>query len=104
MQRAREEAVVMQARSILLQYVASSDELQIVDPLAPDRKIGKVFIYPTDDGWEVSGYYRRDADDSWHPWLMRLDSNAGLSSLSVKDGSTEMMRRAAGDARLTVQP
>lgn len=103
MQRAREEAVVREARSILREIVDSSGELQIVDPLSPDRKIGKVFIYPSDDGWEVSGYYRRDDADSWHPWLMQLDGDGLLSSLLVQDGSTEMGRRAAGDERLTVR-
>ncbi|MBT8078249.1 MAG: hypothetical protein KJO31_06710 [Gammaproteobacteria bacterium] len=103
MQRAREEAVVREARSILREFVDVSGELQIVDPLAPDRKIGKVFIYPSDGGWEVSGYYRRDDADSWHPWLMQLDGNGVLSGLLVQDSSTEMGRRAAGDKRLTVR-
>ena len=103
MQRAREEAMVREARSILREFVDASGELQIVDPLAPDRKIGKVFIYPRDDGWEVSGYYRRDHADAWHPWLMQLDGNGALSGLMVQDSSTEMGRRAAGDPRLTVK-
>ena len=59
-QRAVEEAVVLESRQILLSYVFPEGELQLVDPLAPDRKVGKAYVWPVDSGWEVSGYYRRD--------------------------------------------
>ena len=85
LQRAREESVVMSAREILQKYVSGGQQLQIVDPLATDRSVGKSYIYPTDSGWEVSGHYRRYGSDRWHPFLMTLDRNVGLVALSVRD-------------------
>ena len=84
-QRAREEAVVISAREILKSYVPAGGEIEIVDPLASNRVAGKVYIYPTDNGWEVSGYYRRNESDRWHPFLMSLNANIDLVSLSVRD-------------------
>jgi hypothetical protein len=92
-QRAREETVVLSAREILKSYVAGGMQIEIVDPLETDRNVGKSYIYPTDDGWEVSGHYRRYASDRWHPFLMILDTNVSLVSLSV---------RAADDPKFSV--
>jgi hypothetical protein len=69
-QRAREEAIVMSAREILKSYVPAEGEIEIADPLAPNRIAGKVYIYPAENGWEVSGHYRRNASDRWHPFLI----------------------------------
>ena len=85
MQRAREEAVVMSARGILRSHIPSETEIEIADPLAPNRIAGKVYIYPSENGWDVSGHYRRDASDRWHPFLMSLDAQVELVSLSVRD-------------------
>lgn len=74
MQRAQEEAVVMVSRDILQSYVSPTADIEVVDPLSPDRRVGKVFVYPASAGWEVSGHYRRNAADPWHPYLMNLDS------------------------------
>jgi hypothetical protein len=49
--RAREEAMVHLARDNLTRHVASDGPLEIVDPLAPNRAIGKVYIYPSNDGF-----------------------------------------------------
>ena len=104
-QRALEEQVVATARQLLQSQVApDAAALEIVDPLAPDRKVGKVYIYPTADGWQVSGHYRRDPDDSWHPWLMSLDADRRLQSLAVRDASPALAARAAADPRLSVRP
>ena len=96
LQRAREEAVVKSAREILRAYVPAEVALEIADPLAPNRIAGKVYIYPAENGWEVSGHYRRNAADRWHPFLMSLDANIELISLSVRD-SDAGIRAAAGD-------
>lgn len=103
MQRAEEEAVVQAARAILQSYVQHRD-LQIVDPLAPDRQVGKVYIYPSDVGWDVSGHYRRHAADPWHPYLMQLDPMSGLVGLSVKDGDAHLRRKASEDPRFKAVP
>lgn len=105
MQRAREEAVVLASRDVLRGYIDSSAGLQIVDPLAPDRKVGKVYIYPAEEGgWEVSGHYKRGESDRWHPYLMRLDGASTLIELSVRDADTRLRRRAAADPKLSMEP
>ena len=71
------------ARSHLGDSIA--DGLEIVDPLAPDRKVGKVYVYRDGEGWQVSGYYRRESADAWHPFLMSLDENHSMTSLKVQD-------------------
>ncbi len=102
LQRVREESVVMSAREILESYVARERQIEIVDPLATDRTVGKSYIYPTDNGWEVSGHYRRYASDRWHPFLMSLDTNVELVSLSVRDDDERIAVSAAEDPRFSV--
>ncbi|MDX1403763.1 MAG: hypothetical protein R3192_04460 [Woeseiaceae bacterium] len=102
MKRAREEAVVLAAREILHEIVAPGEALHIVDPLAPDRAIGKAYIYPAETGWEVSGHYRRQGAERWSPFLMALDSGLELVSLQVRDNDQRMLARAAGDPRISV--
>ncbi len=101
-QRTREEAVVISAREILKSYVPADGEIEIVDPLAPNRVAGKVYIYPTDNGWEVSGYYRRNESDRWHPFLMSLNANIDLVSLSVRDADENLGAAADDDPKLSV--
>ncbi len=103
-QRAREEAVVFSAREILQSYVAPGEHLEIVDPLSPDRKVGKVYIYPTDAGWELSGHYRRGEDDRWHPYLMSLDGGAGLESLAVRDADDRLIGMSSQDSKFSAVP
>lgn len=102
MQRAREEAVVLSARAILKSHVSADTEIQIVDPLATDRSVGKAYIYPTESGWEVSGHYRRHGSDSWHAFLMSLDSNAQLVALSVRDDDEKVVAAARDNPKLSV--
>ena len=104
LERQREEAVVLRARDLLRGYVALSAELEIVDPLARNRVAGKVYIYPVEDGWQVSGHYRRPGDVFWRPWLMTLDREHGLRSLKVEDGHPAILARAAGDPRFEALP
>ncbi|MGB5626475.1 MAG: hypothetical protein WBM61_12120 [Woeseiaceae bacterium] len=100
-ERAREERVVQVARSLLAPVVAS-DELEIVDPLAPNRKVGKVYVYAEGPGWAVSGYYRRDEADSWHPYLMTLTKDLALVRLKVQDA--ELAGQAVTNPALEIRP
>jgi hypothetical protein len=84
LERQQQEAVVLLARSSLADATGIA-ALEIVDPLAPDRKVGKVYVYRAGDGWEVSGYYRRDEDDQWHAFLMSLDGTPAMTHLKVQD-------------------
>ena len=101
-QRAQEESVVISAREILKFYVAADGEIEIVDPLAPNRVAGKVYIYATEDGWEVSGYYRRNDSDRWHPFLMALSESVELISLSVRDADEKLAAAADDDPKFSV--
>jgi len=109
--RAREEAAVLAAREILREFVAVQAEIEIIDPLAPSRVIGKVYIYPAESGWELSGFYRRigarsgaERGDRWHPYLMSLDADLALLSLSVKDTDSQLNVAAASDPRFSIDP
>jgi hypothetical protein len=44
-ERQLQERVVLESRGLLHEIIAAGP-LVIVDPLAPDRKVGKVYIYP----------------------------------------------------------
>jgi hypothetical protein len=101
-QRAQEEAAVLASRAILADYLAVDSGLQIVDPLAPDRVAGKVYVYPTAEGFDVSGHYRRSDTERWQPFLMRLDHDAGLLNLSVADDDEQLRQRSASDPKLRV--
>lgn len=101
-QRAREEAVVLSAREFLRAAIPVDDEMQIADPLAPNRVAGKVYVYPRGNGWEVSGHYRRADADRWHPFLMSLDENVQMVSLLVRDRDSKVVAAADRDPRLTV--
>ncbi len=102
-QRAREEAVVMSAREILRAHVSSEKEIEIADPLAPNRVAGKVYVYPNGNGWEVSGHYRRGDVDRWHPFLMALDEKVELISLLVRDNDVATLAAAAADPKFSVE-
>ena len=101
-QRALEEAVVISAREILKSYIPADGEIEIADPLAPNRVAGKVYIYPTENGWEVSGYYRRYESDHWHAFLMSLNANIDLVSLSVRDADEKLGAAADDDPKFSV--
>ncbi|MBT8098155.1 MAG: hypothetical protein KJO82_00325 [Gammaproteobacteria bacterium] len=101
LERERQEAVVAQSRERLNEVLALG-ELEIVDPLAADRKVGKTYVYRNDGGWEISGYYRRNEADLWHPYLMQLDAELNVTHLRVSD--TALMDRAENAAVLEVLP
>lgn len=106
-ERAQEEAAVLAAREILRSFVAVDEDIEIVDALAPSRVIGKVYIYPAEGGWQLSGYYHRKSrtgGDRWHPYLMSLDGGFALLKLSVKDRNEQLIASAASDPRFSVDP
>ncbi len=104
LQRTIEEAIVMVARDILQSYVSPGNLIEIVDAVSPASKVGKSYVYPTDDGWELSGHYRRDENDRWHPYLMLLNGDAGLKSLAVQDGNDRLIGMSAQDPKFSAVP
>ena len=104
MERAREEVAVIAAREILHGYIAADGELEIVDPLAPNRVVGKAYVYPAEGGWQVSGHYRRNSADHWHPYLMTIDNDLNLQALTLRDADDDLSAIATADPRLRVTP
>jgi len=103
-ERAVEEGVVRESRRILESWVAEDGKIEISDPLNRVRAAGKVYIYPLVDGWELSGQYRLIGEQRWHPYLMTLDTNAGLVSLAVEDSRPSLLEKAGQDPRFSVRP
>lgn len=97
--RQREENAVLAVRGLVAAKVGN-DALEIVDPLSPDRDVGKVYIYSAGNGYEVSGFYRRHADDRWHEFLASIGADLALTELKVRDAA--LADRARSDAALTV--
>ena len=102
LQRQEEEQMVLAAREHLIQALALSSTAEVVDPLAPNRVAGKVYIYPSDGAWDVSGHYRRDAQTAWMPWLMRVDADR-MHSLKLSADDPAAREAAETDPRVTLQ-
>ncbi len=100
-ERELQESVVATSRDLLVEKLAIGD-IEIVDAIAPNRKIGKTYVYLANEGWELSGFYRRNENDLWHPYLMLLDNSAALIHLKISDGA--LLDRASDDAVLEVLP
>ena len=94
LERQQQESAVMAAREQLEATIGVAG-LEVVDPLAQNRKVGKSYVYRAGEGWEVSGYYRRGEDDLWHPYLMSLNSSRVMTHLKVQDDSLQEI--AAGN-------
>lgn len=90
-ERQLQETVVAMSRQHIEATLADPG-VELVDPLSPDRKVGKTYVYRAGDGWEVSGYYRRGENDRWHPYLMALDASHAMTHLKVQDS---MLRESA---------
>ncbi len=103
LERQRQEAVVVEARTHLLELLALDEQAEVVDPVAPNRVAGKVYIYPDAENWQVSGFYRRSEGPEWLPWLMRLDSEGGLLQLKLPAAEPIAAQLAAEDPRILVQ-
>ena len=102
-QRALEESVVGVSRAVLEERLGC-ENLEFVDPLEPERKVGKVYVYPLAAGWEVSGFYRRDVGDRWHAYLLTLSGDLELTSIKVKDIDPRLAQMAAADPLFDVVP
>lgn len=100
-ERQLQESVVLESRSVLLETLAIG-QIDIVDPLAVDRKVGKCYVYRADSGWQVSGYYRREPNDLWHPYLISLDDSLSLKHLKVSDAT--LLSRESNSPMLEVLP
>jgi hypothetical protein len=94
--RAEEEGVVNASRAILLSYI-DSDDIAVSDALDRVREAGKVYVFPTERGWELSGHYQRAEEKIWHDFLMRLDKDLRLESLSVNDDDARLQALAQSD-------
>ena len=101
--RTEQETVVEISRTMLRDKLAIGD-IELVDPLAPQRKVGKVYVYPLANGWEISGYYRRSDQDLWHPYLMALSQELSLESLKISDSDAGLAQLAAMDPNFEVLP
>ena len=65
MERERQERAVVESRRLLADTLSISD-FELVDPLTPNRKVGKVYIYPIAAVyWGVKG----DFVDFWDAML-----------------------------------
>ena len=98
------QLTVVDAARAQLKVVLGKDDLEIVDPVSPNRKAGKVYVYPVGEAWSVSGYYRRDDADRWHPFLMSLNAGLELEALKFQDSDAELIERAESDPRLEISP
>ena len=83
-QRDAQERAVLASRELLVEAVGAAS-LEIVDPLAPDRAVGKGYIYEQEPGWAVSGFYRRDEGDRWHPYLLVITEDHRLHDFRAED-------------------
>lgn len=102
-ERHEQERIVRLARSYVEAELALS-RAEFVDPLFPERSVGKAYVYRLRDGWQVSGFYRRNDDDMWHPWLVTIGGDDALRHLRFSDDDESLAERAAADARLEALP
>jgi len=100
-ERAQQERVVVISRNYL-RLAIGEQSIEVVDALLPNRKVGRVYVYPEVDGWAVSGYYRRDEEDRWHPYLMSISSELVMTSLKMQDTNPQLAERAAADPLLEI--
>lgn len=100
-ERQEQERVVAVSRKHL-HATLNLGELELVDPLSPDRAVGKAYVYPAGEGWEVSGFYRRDERDLWHPYLVTLGGSTELVNLKISD--TPLLDRSGEGGVLEVLP
>ncbi len=82
-QRQAEEAAVLASRALIAVEVGENG-LELVDPLAPNRKVGKVYVYAESPGWAVSGYYRHGEEERWRSYLVRMTDDLALYSTRIE--------------------
>lgn len=95
---------VVEAAREILSATLDVELLEIVDPIAPNRRVGKVYIYAEGENWAVSGHYRRGEGDRWHAYLMQLGPDAALLSLKVQDNDRQLLERSFMNPALEVLP
>lgn len=98
------QVAVVESSRALIAAVIDTGTIEIVDPLSPNRKVGKVYVYPEGEDWAISGYYRRQEGDRWHPYLMLLRADHSLISLKLQDKSPQLIERAESDPMLEISP
>ena len=84
LQRQAEERIVSHARKSVFQLLELTEQTKVIDPLNPNKKVGKTYLAPNDNGWQVSGYLRRDEAEPWYPWLISLDNNLDIVELRIQ--------------------
>ncbi|MCH7829839.1 MAG: hypothetical protein IIB75_04655 [Proteobacteria bacterium] len=102
-ERALQVNVVAAARTVLNAAIGAGP-LEIVDPVAPNRRVGKAYIYREGENWAVSGHYRRGEGDRWHAYLMLLGPDDAVLSLKVQDTDPQLIERAVTNQQLEVRP
>ena len=102
-QRQIEEGIVKKANEILIKSLMLPSNLEIIDPVNVDKDVGKTYISPKGEEWQVSGYYRRNASDEWHPWLMNLDKDKSLTGLSIQDSSNLFSKEVLENSMITIR-
>lgn len=103
LERQQQENLVLEARAELRRVLRLDDLAEIVDPLAPNRVAGRVYIFTEGEEWQVSGYYRRSQEAEWLPWLMLLDTDGSLLELKVPATDPMAARLAAEEPRIVVR-
>lgn len=98
-ERILEERVVQTSRSLIVEKIGV-EALEFVDPIAPNRKVGKVYVYAESPGWAVSGFYRRGAGDRWHAYLITMTRDKTLMRLKAQD--PELAEVAIDDPALEI--
>ena len=84
LQRQTEEKIVSYARKSFFQLLELTEQTKVIDPLNPDRKVGKTYLASSENGWQVSGFFRRDDLEHWYPWLMNLDNDLNIVELRIQ--------------------
>ena len=102
-ERAIQETVVLESRLIVADATGIAG-LEFVDAVSANRRVGKAYVFREADGWSVSGYYRRNEDDRWHPWLLALNAERKMLSLRIQDKDEALINRASKNSLLSVSP
>jgi hypothetical protein len=52
--------------------------------------VGKVYVYAEEPGWAMSGFYRGDENDRWHPYLLNMTADPKLHAFKAEDAALEL--------------
>ncbi len=104
LQRQKEEKIVIKSRRSFLHLLELTEKTRIIDPLNPDRKVGKTYLSPSDSGWQISGYFRRNEDERWRPWLMSLDNELNVIELRLQGDKNLFSDDIINSERIIILP